>query len=371
MIRSISCFFFLSCLMILTPLYAGNQTLTTYYPAPQGNYKNMTVNDVLTFEPYPSPPAYTCNAAGNVVNLVDIGGKLNLCDSTGMVAVTAMGLWTGTGTYMYPTSYNTENVGIGMNTLPAYNFEVTGTAGITGATAMLSTASVAGLASLNGGVAVTGNATVSGTATVTGLSSLNGGVNVTGPANVSGLSSLNGGVAVTGNASVSGTTTLNGPLQVNNSATITGNLQVNGAINATTITTTGNIFSNTCVGVPGGSCLSPSDMRLKKNIVPLVGTLSNLDQIRGVSFQWNHLAATIGQKEDEQAIGIIAQELQKVYPQLVKSAKSENGGYLFVDYGKFTAVLLQSVKELKSRMNGMQEQIDALQEKVKMLEKQK
>ena len=121
-----------------------------------------------------------------------------------------------------------------------------------------------------------------------------------------------------------------------------------------------------------GTITAASDGRLKQNIKPLTGTLSKLDQLRGVSFEWNHLAATsIGNKEGEKGIGMIAQELQKVYPELVVASKNGNQEYLSIDYGKFTAVLLQAVKELKSQMNAMQDQINALQRKVKTLEKQK
>ena len=121
-----------------------------------------------------------------------------------------------------------------------------------------------------------------------------------------------------------------------------------------------------------GTITAASDGRLKQNIKPLTNTLSKLDRLRGVSFQWNHLAATsVGNKEGQKAIGMIAQELQKVYPELVVASKNGNQEYLSIDYGKFTAVLLQAVKELKSQMNVMQDQINALQRKVKTLEKQK
>jgi Chaperone of endosialidase len=114
-----------------------------------------------------------------------------------------------------------------------------------------------------------------------------------------------------------------------------------------------------------------SDARLKQNILPLAGTLSKLDQLRGVSFEWNHLSTSMGHKEGEKGIGIIAQELEKVYPELVAVPKSQGHKYLSIDYGKFTAVLLQSVKELKSQINTMQDQVNVLQRKVKTLEKQK
>ncbi len=123
----------------------------------------------------------------------------------------------------------------------------------------------------------------------------------------------------------------------------------------------GNIYATGTVSVP-------SDRRLKQNIAPLSGTLSKLDHLRGVSFEWNRLAASLRHKEGEKGIGMIAQELQKIYPELVLGTKNE---YLSIDYGKFTAVLLQSVKELKNQMKAMQDQINDLQRKVKTLEKQK
>ena len=141
-----------------------------------------------------------------------------------------------------------------------------------------------------------------------------------------------------------------------------------------------------------GAIAENSDGRLTQNIVPLTGTLSKLDQLRGVSFEWDHSAASIGNKEGEKSIGMIAQELQKVYPELVVASKNGGHEYLSIDYGKFTVVLLQALKELQSQIDATQDQIqgqiqltkelesrvsakqdliNALQEKIKTLEKEK
>ncbi len=155
---------------------------------------------------------------------------------------------------------------------------------------------------------------------------------------------------------------------------IVGNSSANGSTRSVSIwdllTVNGNENVNGNI-LASGTITASSDKRLKQNIVPLTGTLSKLDQLRGVSFEWNHLSASMGHKEGEKNIGMIAQELQKVYPELVVASKNGHQEYLSIDYGKFTAVLLQSVKELKSQMNTMQDQINILQEKVKILEKQK
>ena len=82
-----------------------------------------------------------------------------------------------------------------------------------------------------------------------------------------------------------------------------------------------------------------SDSRLKKNIVDLDGALDKLDLIRGVYHEW------IDETQGGRQIGVIAQEIQAVYPELVMEG---GNGFLSVNYPKLTAVLLQSVKELKA-----------------------
>jgi hypothetical protein len=91
------------------------------------------------------------------------------------------------------------------------------------------------------------------------------------------------------------------------------------------------------------SFTSASDARLKKNIVTLNGALDNLQTLRGVYHDWNDP----NQSEDRQ-IGVIAQEIQEVYPELVTVG---GNGFLSVNYPKLTAVLLQSIKELHVKHN--------------------
>ena len=83
-----------------------------------------------------------------------------------------------------------------------------------------------------------------------------------------------------------------------------------------------------------------SDARLKKDVVALDGALDKLDAIRGVNYNWID-----GAYPKERQVGVIAQEIQSVYPELVRQG---GNGFLSVDYPKLTAVLLQSVKELKA-----------------------
>ena len=114
-----------------------------------------------------------------------------------------------------------------------------------------------------------------------------------------------------------------------------------------------------------GNYFIPSDYRLKTNIATLGTVLQKIDQMRGVSFEYKdqHKYAT-GKK-----IGVIAQELQKVYPEMVVQGKN---GFLKVDYTQLTGVLIQAIKEqqdeiaeLKATMKHQQEQIDAILKKMK------
>jgi hypothetical protein len=98
--------------------------------------------------------------------------------------------------------------------------------------------------------------------------------------------------------------------------------------------------SGVAADVIADSFVCASDARLKKNIVPLDGALDKIDNIRGVYHDW------IDENwSKERQIGVIAQEVQAIYPELVQLG---GNGYLSVNYPKLTAVLLQSIKELKA-----------------------
>ena len=93
-----------------------------------------------------------------------------------------------------------------------------------------------------------------------------------------------------------------------------------------------------------------SDERLKQNIADLEGALDKVNAMRGVTFDWKELSEeerkTIHSHEGHD-LGVIAQEVQAVYPELVHQ---RDHGYLSVDYVKLTAVLIQAVKELNAKV---------------------
>ena len=94
------------------------------------------------------------------------------------------------------------------------------------------------------------------------------------------------------------------------------------------------------------STTTPSDERLKENVKVIENPLEKLDQLRGVTFDWID-------REDKRSGGIIAQELEKVMPELVKevdSLKNEDS-FKAVDYNGLIGLLIEAVKELSDKCN--------------------
>lgn len=103
---------------------------------------------------------------------------------------------------------------------------------------------------------------------------------------------------------------------------------------------------------------SGSDIRWKKDIKPIESSLEKINRISGVSYRWKTEEYKDFNFDNDRHIGIIAQEMEKVFPELVNT---NDDGYKAVAYDKLTAVLLEAVKE-------QQDQIETLQQRIKELE---
>jgi hypothetical protein len=87
-----------------------------------------------------------------------------------------------------------------------------------------------------------------------------------------------------------------------------------------------------------------SDKRLKDNIKPIENALDKVNQISGVTFEWNEKSHKETGKKD---VGVIAQEIEAVLPELVDN---RSNGYKAVDYPKLTALLIEAVKDLSNQV---------------------
>ena len=114
---------------------------------------------------------------------------------------------------------------------------------------------------------------------------------------------------------------------------------------------------------PGYGWLTSSDQRLKKNIATLEGSLEKISRLRGVRFDSKE--AVHVDNGGGKHIGVIAQELEKEYPELVIG--DEKTGYKAVAYDKLTAVLIEAVKEMKAQNEKQQAEIEELRLMIKEL----
>lgn len=112
--------------------------------------------------------------------------------------------------------------------------------------------------------------------------------------------------------------------------TVSGSLTVNNALKAASITAT-------------------SDIRLK-NIINRYSTQSALYNLSAVDFSFKG-------SDDSVHTGLIAQEVQKLYPALVKE---DERGYLSIDYCGVTALLVNDMKHLLNKISRLEQQIEAI-----------
>ena len=105
-----------------------------------------------------------------------------------------------------------------------------------------------------------------------------------------------------------------------------------------------------------------SDCKYKENITEIDSALDKIEAIRGVEFDWNELGEEEAFRKGHE-VGVIAQEVQAVYPQAVREVSKEREDHvvtaLVVDYEKFTPLLIQSIKELKIKVDNIKSRLDA------------
>ena len=105
-----------------------------------------------------------------------------------------------------------------------------------------------------------------------------------------------------------------------------------------------------------GDVVVSSDARLKSNIVSLGSTLSRLLLIDGKSYEM----------KGKQKIGVLAQEIKEVFPELVSEDDNE---MLAVNYQGLVPVLINALKEQDDKISNQQVEINRLKEQEKRLER--
>jgi len=102
--------------------------------------------------------------------------------------------------------------------------------------------------------------------------------------------------------------------------------------------------------VSAPSFLYSSDRELKKNIQAIPSSLDKVLKLNGILFQWKD--------SDELGMGLIAQDVEKVFPELVKI--NETTGLKSVQYGNLVAPLIEAIKEQQKQIDQLKEEIEEL-----------
>ena len=113
-----------------------------------------------------------------------------------------------------------------------------------------------------------------------------------------------------------------------------------------------------------------SDERLKENINPISSALTKLLTLRGVTFNSNKVAEQYGYIDKKEQVGVIAQDVEKVLPQVVVPApfdiaKDKDGNeysksgenYKTVHYDKLVPLLIEAIKEQQIQINDLKNMI--------------
>jgi len=104
-----------------------------------------------------------------------------------------------------------------------------------------------------------------------------------------------------------------------------------------------------------------SDARLKEDVSTIESASEKVSRLRGVEYTWRK-----GSRKGEREIGLIAQEVEAVIPEIVREKELPLLGdglddsatsYKTVDYEKIVALLIESNKELQARIEELEKKI--------------
>src|SRR5690554_963029 len=138
----------------------------------------------------------------------------------------------------------------------------------------------------------------------------------------------------------------------------------------------GNIYSNGNLVWHSGN-LNPetqsSDIRFKTDIDSIQDPLKKVNALKGISFNWKHSDFPDRHFTEGGQIGVIAQEVERILPEVVRIDKD---GYKSVAYDKLSAILIEAVKEQQkiietqeNKIENQKTEIDSIKNGFKEMEK--
>jgi phosphoribosyl-AMP cyclohydrolase len=101
-----------------------------------------------------------------------------------------------------------------------------------------------------------------------------------------------------------------------------------------------------------------SDSRLKEHVEEIPDSLQKILTLKGVTYNWNNLARQKGLQDTSRQMGLIAQDVEKIFPEAVQTA---NDGYKTVNYPALVAPLVQAVKQLESENELLRKRLEKIE----------
>ena len=103
-----------------------------------------------------------------------------------------------------------------------------------------------------------------------------------------------------------------------------------------------SVVSDAAGGAGSGSLSpTPSDRRYKRDVVPVSSTLDRVLKLEGVYYQWKRDEFPEMNFPDGQQIGLIAQDVERLFPEVVGTTKDE---YKTLEYAQLVPVLIEAIK---------------------------
>jgi hypothetical protein len=91
-----------------------------------------------------------------------------------------------------------------------------------------------------------------------------------------------------------------------------------------------------------------SDLRKKKDIVPITSALNVIEKLQGVQYKFKD-------GDEKEKIGLIAQEVVKEVPQVVNE---DVDGYMSISYAPLVAILIEGIKDLHQKVKDLEEKVE-------------
>ncbi|HLV30476.1 MAG TPA: tail fiber domain-containing protein, partial [Chitinispirillaceae bacterium] len=104
-----------------------------------------------------------------------------------------------------------------------------------------------------------------------------------------------------------------------------------------------------------------SDIRFKTDIDSIHDPLKKVNALKGISFNWKHSDFPDRHFPQGRQIGVIAQEVEKILPEVIRTDKD---GYKSVAYDKLSAILIEAVKEQQKIIENQNEEIEKHEDKI-------